>query len=96
MIYTFEPKGVCPSKIQIELDEDDCILNISALGGCVGNLKGIAALAKNLPAQEAASRLRGIKCSFKSTSCPDQIAVALEEYLKENQCKGAECDEQTI
>lgn len=84
MIYTFKPKGVCPAEIRIELDEDDIIRGINAVGGCSGNLQGISVLAEGMSASEAAKRLKGIRCSFKQTSCPDQIASALEELLERN------------
>ncbi|MBQ8836123.1 MAG: TIGR03905 family TSCPD domain-containing protein [Clostridia bacterium] len=83
MIYTFKPKGVCPAEIRIELDEDNIIRGINAVGGCSGNLQGISVLAEGMSASEAVKRLKGIRCSFKQTSCPDQIAQALEEFLSE-------------
>lgn len=81
MIYTFNPTGVCPSEIKIELDEQNIIQSISAFGGCSGNLQGISVLVKGKPAAEVAQLLKGIKCKFKQTSCPDQIASALENFL---------------
>lgn len=81
MIYSFNPADVCPSKIKIELDEQNIIQNISAFGGCSGNLQGISVLVKGKPAAETVQLLKGIKCKFKQTSCPDQIAYALENFL---------------
>ena len=57
------------------------IQNLKVLGGCNGNLQGISALVKGMKAEEAAQRLRGIRCGFKNTSCPDQLAQGLEQIL---------------
>ena len=81
MIITFHPVGICPSEIILELDGRNVIQSISAVGGCSGNLQGISVLVKGMPAAKAAQLLRGIKCKFKQTSCPDQIAAALEKFL---------------
>ncbi len=83
MTYTFRPEGVCPNEITIELDDRRVIRKISAVGGCSGNLQGISALAQGMTAAEAAERLKGIRCSFRKTSCPDQIAAALAALLEE-------------
>ncbi|MBP3493860.1 MAG: TIGR03905 family TSCPD domain-containing protein [Oscillospiraceae bacterium] len=81
MTYTYRPKGVCSQQIIIDLN-GDVIENLRVLGGCAGNLQGISALVRGMKAQEAIERLRGIRCGFKTTSCPDQIAKALEEALE--------------
>lgn len=78
MIY--KPTGVCSQAIDIELD-GDIIQSVSFTGGCNGNLQGIASLVKGMKAQDAIEKLRGIKCGFKSTSCPDQLAKALESMI---------------
>ena len=80
MTFNYRPKGVCSQQIIIELN-DDVIENLRVLGGCAGNLQGISALVRGMKAQDAIERLRGIRCGFKNTSCPDQIAKALEEAL---------------
>ncbi|MBQ4582834.1 MAG: TIGR03905 family TSCPD domain-containing protein [Oscillospiraceae bacterium] len=80
MTYTYRPKGVCSQRMTIEL-EDGVIRDVQILGGCNGNLQGIAALVRGMKAQEAIERMRGIRCGFKNTSCPDQLAKALEEAL---------------
>ncbi len=80
MIYTYRPKGVCSQMMKIEL-EDGIIKNIEVLGGCHGNLQGISALVRGMRAEEAIARMKGICCGFKKTSCPDQMAKALEEAL---------------
>lgn len=84
MVYTFKPQGVCPREILIELDENNIVRKIEASGGCSGNLQGLSRLAEGSSAQDVIRRLKGIRCSFKSTSCPDQIAVNLEQYLNEH------------
>lgn len=78
MVY--KPTGVCSQAIDIELD-GDIIQSVSFVGGCNGNLQGIAALVKGMKAQDAIDKLCGIKCGFKSTSCPDQLAKALESMI---------------
>ena len=81
MTFNYRPKGVCSQQIIIELN-DDVIEDLRVLGGCTGNLQGISALVRGMKAQDAIERLRGIRCGFKNTSCPDQIAKALEEALQ--------------
>ena len=81
MTFNYRPKGVCAQQIIIELN-DNVIENLRVLGGCNGNLQGISALVRGMKAQDAIERLRGIRCGFKNTSCPDQIAKALEEALE--------------
>lgn len=76
--HIYIPKGVCSSKIEIETEEN-IIKNIEVLGGCNGNLKAITALTRDKDIDETISLLEGIKCGFKTTSCPDQIAQALKE-----------------
>ena len=76
-------KGICASKIEIELYEElDSIKSVNFTGGCDGNHQGICRLVEGMKVQDAINRLTGIKCGPRSTSCPDQLAVALRE-LKE-------------
>lgn len=82
MIKTYTPKGVCSQKMEIEL-EDGVIKNVKVIGGCDGNLKGIMSLVKGCRAEDVIERLNGIECRTKGTSCPDQLAKALEEAVKE-------------
>ena len=79
--YVFTPKGVCSRKMTFEI-EGDTIQSLSVEGGCNGNLKGISALVKGKKIQDVIQALDGIKCGFKDTSCPDQIAQALKAYTK--------------
>ena len=74
--FTYRPKGVCSQLYEITLD-GDIIKDIKIMGGCNGNLQGIAALIKGMNKNEAIEKLSGIKCGFKGTSCPDQISKAL-------------------
>lgn len=78
MTYEFTPSGVCSQKITFELD-GDVVKNVKFTGGCNGNLKGIGALVEGMKKDEVIERLSGIRCGFKRTSCPDQLARALSE-----------------
>ena len=78
MIY--KTKGTCSTMIDVEL-KDGVIESVKFTGGCNGNLQGISALVKGMKPEEAISRLKGIRCGFKPTSCPDQLAHALEEMI---------------
>ena len=80
MTYKYKTKGVCASHIELEL-EGDIIKEAKFIGGCNGNTKGISALVKGMKAEDAMEKLEGIKCGFKPTSCPDQLAKALKEAL---------------
>jgi len=79
---TYKPTGVCARGIEIEMDDRDVITSVRFIGGCAGNTQGVAALVRGLSAREAAQRLRGIQCGAKGTSCPDQLARALEDALR--------------
>ena len=81
MIY--KPKGVCSQSIEINMN-GNVIDSVAFTGGCNGNLQGISSLVKGMTAEEAISRLKGIRCGFKPTSCPDQLAQALESALQQN------------
>lgn len=78
MVY--KPQGVCSKAIDVEV-EGGVIKSVEFTGGCNGNLKGIASLVAGMKVEDAISRLRGIKCGFKNTSCPDQLACALQEII---------------
>ncbi len=81
MVY--KTKGVCSQKIDFDV-VDGKVTGVSFLGGCNGNLQGIGALVEGMEVEEAIRRLSGIRCGFKSTSCPDQLAKALAAYQQEN------------
>ena len=74
----YRPKGVCSQSIDFDI-EDNKVKNVSFVGGCSGNLQGISRLIEGLDVNEAISRIEGLRCGFKSTSCPDQLAKALKE-----------------
>lgn len=78
MKISYKTKGVCSRSILIEV-EDNIVKNVQFEGGCNGNTKGIAALVVGMPVDEVISRLDGITCGFKGTSCPAQLAQALKE-----------------
>ncbi|MDR3645219.1 MAG: TIGR03905 family TSCPD domain-containing protein [Clostridia bacterium] len=80
MRYRFKTTGVCSRSITLDL-EGGIVKDVKIEGGCDGNSQGIAALVRGMPAQEVARRLKDIKCETKSTSCPDQLAIAIEEAL---------------
>ena len=86
MIY--KTKGTCSTMIDVEL-KDGVIDSVKFTGGCNGNLQGISALVKGMKPEEAISRLKGIRCGFKPTSCPDQLATALTQALEQAAQQGA-------
>ncbi|MCB2300746.1 TIGR03905 family TSCPD domain-containing protein [Clostridium tagluense] len=79
-MYSYTPKGACSKSINFEIVEDK-ITEVVFTGGCPGNLIGISSLVKGMGVQEAIKKLKGISCGDKSTSCPDQLALALEELV---------------
>ena len=83
-MYEYTTKGPCASKILFDIYEEDGIKrvkNVKFVGGCNGNTQGVSKLVDGMTAEEIISRLKGIKCGFKSTSCPDQLARAIEAQL---------------
>ena len=81
MEHVFRPRGVCSHEMRVER-EDGIIRKVAVKGGCSGNLQGISKLLVGIDAREAISRMRGIRCGFKPTSCPDQLSKAIEECLE--------------
>ena len=79
-MITFSPKGTCSKQIVFDLDEEHRIHNLKFIGGCSGNLQGISRLVEGRTAEEVISLLTGIRCR-QNTSCPDQLAKALEEQV---------------
>lgn len=77
----FKTQGVCASMLEITLDDEKKIENVAFYGGCHGNTQGIASLVKGMKAEDVISRLEGIRCGMKVTSCPDQLAKALKEMI---------------
>ncbi len=80
MTYTYKTKGTCSSRIDFSV-EDGKLHRVTFTGGCNGNLQGIGRLVEGMPVEEAVSRLSGIRCGFKPTSCPDQLARAIREAV---------------
>lgn len=81
MEYKYKPLGVCSQEIIFDI-ENGIVKDLKVIGGCNGNLKGIANLTKGMKVDDVIEKLKGIKCGYKQTSCPDQISKALEEYKK--------------
>lgn len=81
MQYEYKTKGTCSQRIFFDV-EDGKVKNVQFVGGCNGNLKGIGSLVEGMRVEDVISRLEGIRCGMKATSCPDQLAAALKEYAK--------------
>jgi len=81
--YTYQPQGTCSTQINIALDDQGVIQDVYFQGGCNGNLQGICALVQGMPATDAIAKLQGIRCGYKNTSCPDQLATALQQALQQ-------------
>jgi uncharacterized protein (TIGR03905 family) len=82
MTYSYKTSGTCSVKIDFEVN-DDIVTGVRFYGGCNGNLKGISALVEGMEISQVIEKLQGIKCGFKSTSCPDQLAKALMKFKSE-------------
>ena len=82
MTFTYNTKGTCSRKITLELD-GDIVKSVSFEGGCNGNLKCISSLITGMKAEDVIERCKGITCGMKGTSCPDQLASALEAALSQ-------------
>lgn len=86
--FTYVPKGTCSRKMNFEIDSDSHkIIDFEVIGGCNGNLAGIKRLIIGMKCEEVVSKLSGTTCGYKNTSCPDQLACGLNEYLKEKEGK---------
>lgn len=83
MTYTYKTKGTCSSEINFEL-EGNIVKNVKFYGGCNGNLQGISKIVDGMTVEEIAQKLSGIRCGFKNTSCPDQLAKAVTQAYNEN------------
>ena len=82
MVY--KTTGTCAQAIDLALNSDGTIEHVTFIGGCNGNTQGVGALVKGMKAEDAIARIKGIKCGYKNTSCPDQLALALEQALAAN------------
>ena len=81
MQYSYKPYGVCARMITFDI-EDNIVKNVKFSGGCSGNTQGLSALAEGMTAEDIINKLSGIRCGFKGTSCPDQLAKAVAEAAK--------------
>ncbi len=81
MKYQYATSGTCSKLIEFEID-NGFVYNVKFVGGCHGNLQGIAALTNGMSANDVIEKLRGIRCGSKCTSCPDQLAQALQQAIK--------------
>ncbi len=81
MEFTYKTQGTCSQYIKFQIN-DGILSHVEFLGGCNGNLKGIGSLVEGMKVEEVITRLQGITCGMKATSCPDQLATALKEALK--------------
>lgn len=81
-MYQYQTKGVCSRAIRFDIDEAGCVRGVQFDGGCHGNTQGLCALIEGMDAREAVSRLEGIDCRGRGTSCPDQLAKALRKALE--------------
>ena len=82
MTYSYKTKGTCSTQIDLELD-GNVVHNVKFTGGCNGNLKGICSIVRGMKAEQVIERFENVKCGFRSTSCPDQIAKNLKKALAE-------------
>lgn len=81
MQYVYTPKGVCSRKMTVSLD-GDILSSVQIEGGCSGNIQAMCRLVSGMKAADAVSKIKGIKCGFKQTSCPDQLSIAIENAMK--------------
>lgn len=83
MKYTYDPQDTCSQAIEFEII-DGSIHNVQFYGGCSGNTQGIGCLIEGMRAEEVVQRLEGIRCGYKSTSCPDQLAKAIRQAMEKD------------
>ena len=82
MVYQYEPNGVCSMQMNIEV-EGEIIKSVQIIGGCAGNTKGVSVLVEGMNINDAIKKLKGIDCRGRGTSCPDQLAIALEKIKEQ-------------
>lgn len=80
--YTYYPQGTCSSRIDFIIDDEDVLRDVQFTDGCNGNLQGISALVRGMKVSDVIGKLQGIRCGYKNTSCPDQLATALREAME--------------
>ena len=81
MTLKYKPRGTCSTMMEVTV-EDGIVQGVKITGGCNGNLQGISKLVQGMPAQEVIDRLSGIRCGYRSTSCPDQLAIAVSKCME--------------
>ena len=81
-MYKYKTKGTCSSEITFDIQEGK-LNNVKFKGGCSGNLQGVGVLVEGMEAEKDISLLKGIKCGYKKTSCPDQLSIAINQVLEE-------------
>ncbi|WP_298453345.1 TIGR03905 family TSCPD domain-containing protein [uncultured Prevotella sp.] len=79
---SYKTSGTCSQLINLIIDDDDCISDVDFVGGCSGNLQGICSLIRGMNIHDVKERLNGIRCGYKSTSCPDQLCRAIDELCR--------------
>lgn len=82
MEYRYRPQGVCSREFLIDIDDNDIIKSVKIVGGCAGNTAGISMLVEGMKVEDVIKKLKGIPCGPRKTSCPDQLALALEEIIE--------------
>ena len=83
--HIYKTQGTCSQFIEVEIDDSGTLTDVIFTGGCNGNLQGITSLVRGMKTDEILSRLNGIRCGYKNTSCPDQLCRAIEETLKSDE-----------
>lgn len=80
MVYSYNTNGTCSRQIIIDV-ENGIINYVKFIGGCSGNTQGISALVKGMKTEDVLNKCKGIDCAGRGTSCPDQLAKAIEEFI---------------
>lgn len=80
---TYKPSGVCSREMNIEIDDSGIITKVQIVGGCAGNTQGVSRLVEGMNAKEAVEKIKGIKCGFKATSCPNELSKAILQCLEQ-------------
>ena len=82
MTYTFQPRGVCSRAMTVEVDDQGVIRDLQVVGGCNGNLQALGRLVEGMKVEDVVSKLEGIHCGMKKTSCADQLVAGLKEAIE--------------
>ena len=79
---SYRPSGVCSKQMDVEIDDNGIVTKVRIVGGCNGNSQGVSRLVEGMKAEDAIAKMSGIRCGFKSTSCPNELAKAIAECIK--------------